>query len=953
MARIPTASESLRAPTPRGGTRQFSAPVVDFGGIGRAGQAIGQALTTVATTQLQGVEQDSKFNAAARFSEFQTEQAQRLRDMERDAQPGAFGFTQSVQEEYQKAANDFARSLPEGLRREYDLRLTNLEGKMLLNADSFENNARTGFYNDTIEKSFSNLREAVINGELSHEEALAQGAEIVGSSGLTPTEKLKFAESWEQDAAAALWRKEFNADPERALIAAGGGTEAQRIDYQKGNLFSAMIKQESGGKPNAVSHVGATGIMQVMPATGEQISREIGDPNFPAGGTVQEQQDYLKNAEVNKVYGEYYMNKQLDRFGGDVEAALIAYNAGPSNAQKWLDAGRDYDALPKKSETLPYVQNIMGDLGLAAGLPAGAAQLAANGPADPRFEALDYETRLKLIGAATKVVTDLGKAERTQAVDGYKLALEQDPFAVSEESILTDVRINDGDRASLLSKRDAEVGSAQADRVGEVELDIVNNPAGVSKQDILEDGLLDDGQKAGLINKLKTALKDYDAQQKDVAAYRDGVQGNPYSADDRKSVDNAWKAFDVAPDNPKYSLSALSVVQRRGVLPGPVVENIRGTILRGDIEQSVAMLDLAATSEDLSTGSLAGRSGSEDVRNAVDEYNYYKKLGYSPEEAAAKVIAVRQPGAEQLAVPKDVQKKIEKIGLNDVEGFYDESINPFAATPEAAPGVAAQTMVAEYRDLVNEHYQQTGDLETAKARAEAQFKRTYNVSNATGKAQIMRYPPEAFYPAFEGNQDYLATQLQDSVKQAFGADVNQDEVHLVSVPGITDVDVRLGRPPRYGVIAQREDGTYDVLPENVYMQFDVETGEAEAKESRLEQVQTRAAEFEESALRDEGLLQDDGSILLRVKTADQRPGGVVVNVDTNEIYAKDPDTGNWSPTGEMYQKSGTYQGFLKIGGDKYTRTDRLFSGEKQRRQDERAAARQELRDQIDDPLFEE
>jgi hypothetical protein len=953
MARIPTAVETFRAPTPRGGVRQFSAAPVDFSPLGDAARAVGQAATTVSLTQQQNLAQDEKFNASARFLEFQTQQQQKLRDMGRDAQPGAFGFTQSAQEEYKDAADEFARSLPKNLRREYDVRLQNLEGKLLLNADSFESQARTGFYNDTIEKSFEGLRAGIIDGDIDYDAAIAQGAEIVANSGLTPTEKLKFAESWERDAAAALWRKEFNEDPQRALVAAGGGTEAQRMDYQRGNLFSAMIKQESGGNPNAVSPVGATGIMQVMPATGEQIAREIGDPNFPTGGTVQEQQDYLKDPDINKAYGEYYMNKQLDRFGGDVEAALIAYNAGPGNAQKWLDAGRDYDALPKKSETQPYVRNILGDLGLAQGLPVEAVTLAANGPADPRFEALDIDTRLKLIGSAAKAVDQIGKAERTAAIDGYKLALEQDPFAVQEDDILNDLRLNDGDRASLLSKRDAEVGTAQTDRVGELELDIATNPAAVSQKDILEDGLLDDGQKAGLVNKLKAALKDYDAQQADVAAYRDGVQGNPYSTDDRKSVDNAWKSFDVQPESEKYALSALSVVQRRGVMPGPVVENIRGTMLRGNIEQAVAMLELASKAEDISTGSMAGRSGSDDVRNAIAEYNYWRKLDFSPEEAATNVINARQPGAEQVAVPKDVQKKIEKIDLGDVEGLYDETINPFTADPEAAPGVAAQTMVAEYRDIVLEHYQQTGDLETAKARAEAQFKRTYNVSNATGKPQIMRYPPEAYYPAFEGNQDYLATQLQESVTQAFGANVNADSVSLVAVPGVTDVDVRLGRPPRYGVIAQREDGTFDVLPENVYMQFDPATGEQETTQSRIEETRQRSAEFEESALRDEGFLQPDGSILLRVKTADNRKGGVVVNVDTKEIYAKDPDTGDWEPTGGMYKTKGISEGFLTIDNKRWTKTSRAEAIRRQERKDKRAQARQELRDQLDDPLFEE
>jgi len=52
----------------------------------------------------------------------------------------------------------------------------------------------------------------------------------------------------------------------------------------------------------------------------------------------------------------------LDRYDGDVEAALIAYNAGFGNADKFMASGRDMSVLPQRRQTEPYVRKIMDDM---------------------------------------------------------------------------------------------------------------------------------------------------------------------------------------------------------------------------------------------------------------------------------------------------------------------------------------------------------------------------------------------------------------------------------------------------------------------------------------------------------------------------------------------------------------------------------------------------------------
>lgn len=107
------------------------------------------------------------------------------------------------------------------------------------------------------------------------------------------------------------------------------------------NLAEALLVQESGGNPNAVSPKGASGLMQLMPGT----AKELGvDPNVP---------------EQNIDGGLRYLKQQIDKFG--VAGGLAAYNAGPGRLQR---TGMQFDALPP--ETRNYVPSIMNRAALIA-----------------------------------------------------------------------------------------------------------------------------------------------------------------------------------------------------------------------------------------------------------------------------------------------------------------------------------------------------------------------------------------------------------------------------------------------------------------------------------------------------------------------------------------------------------------------------------------------------------
>lgn len=133
-----------------------------------------------------------------------------------------------------------------------------------------------------------------------------------------------------------------------------------------GSLAEAMFHAESGGeeKPGeALSDAGAMGDAQLMPKTAREVALSLPGMGPLAAMTDEELQAHFatpQGRKDNRRIGTTYLQTQLTKYKGDVEAALIAYNAGPKNADKFLDSGRDYSALPKPEETLPYVKRVLG-----------------------------------------------------------------------------------------------------------------------------------------------------------------------------------------------------------------------------------------------------------------------------------------------------------------------------------------------------------------------------------------------------------------------------------------------------------------------------------------------------------------------------------------------------------------------------------------------------------------
>jgi soluble lytic murein transglycosylase len=116
-------------------------------------------------------------------------------------------------------------------------------------------------------------------------------------------------------------------------------------------LLAAVIDQESKFNADAKSSAGAIGLMQLQPATAKGIAIRTGGSKFVLSD--------LYNPEINVRYGAWYLHHLLQKYGGDEEVALAAYNAGQENVDRWRAAGEGVQ-FPETRAYVAHVEKLKG-----------------------------------------------------------------------------------------------------------------------------------------------------------------------------------------------------------------------------------------------------------------------------------------------------------------------------------------------------------------------------------------------------------------------------------------------------------------------------------------------------------------------------------------------------------------------------------------------------------------
>jgi soluble lytic murein transglycosylase len=112
-------------------------------------------------------------------------------------------------------------------------------------------------------------------------------------------------------------------------------------------LVAALIRQESEFNPGAVSRMNAYGLMQLLPSVGKELSKKDGQRHFKTND--------LLDPTINLQLGTQDLRKSIDRYGGQVDYALAAYNAGDSPVHQWMSVN-NYKDIAEWVESIPYTE---------------------------------------------------------------------------------------------------------------------------------------------------------------------------------------------------------------------------------------------------------------------------------------------------------------------------------------------------------------------------------------------------------------------------------------------------------------------------------------------------------------------------------------------------------------------------------------------------------------------
>ena len=113
-------------------------------------------------------------------------------------------------------------------------------------------------------------------------------------------------------------------------------------------LIMAIIRAETQFDPDGESHVGAQGLMQLMPGTVDDIVKRGG---FSPGIV-----NYIKDPAINIQLGSWYIASLTERYHGNKVAVMAAYNAGPGKVDRWLKNGT-WDGTQPARIANPFLGN--------------------------------------------------------------------------------------------------------------------------------------------------------------------------------------------------------------------------------------------------------------------------------------------------------------------------------------------------------------------------------------------------------------------------------------------------------------------------------------------------------------------------------------------------------------------------------------------------------------------
>lgn len=762
----------------------YKAPApADASGIGRAVVGLGGAIGALGVAWDQRQKTTDRFASLTSFNDWESQVGSELEQLKRDSPPDSKNFNLQAEALYDNSARKFLSTLPGELQEEFKVRLSEKRQGVVANSLKFQYDAQDKFFVDGVSQAYEKSKVALdptTGGDPKLLEAeKVRLAELIEATDLPEAAKLELAQKIARGLEGIAYRQEA-----KKLAKEGGGKismspeisstieEAANRYGVDPNGLKTLAWIESKGDPSAQNpSSSAGGLFQFIDSTAQQYgltNKKDAAQSADAGARLyRDNREGLRKALGREPsIGEIYLAHQQGLGGA---TALLTNPDQRATDIVGADAVRLNGGAPGMS-----AQEF-------ANLWINKANALAGQPmldADPRFANVAYEDRISMRADAEREAIAEINAEAAVQKAQYQSQLNDLMLAV-----------HDGTAGQT------EIDAARETWLGDFD-DVAKAEAVLNKRDKDQEVL-------------QTAL---------VNAANPAHIWNPTGTDDKAQQDALFTlggraAFEARDANYVRDVWVPGAVQSHMVAPESI-GLLTGMTRSFDPQQSLfgyetlAMLKNAApqafntqVSEDVADNVQYW----EDRKDTMPAEQLASKLrgGDTPAERDA-TLKLREEGNDILTAKEGGIPNIKNL-VNDVVGSFDNLWTQDPALTQLP--WAARALERDFRAAFIDAYELRGNTDEAVAAATQKLQKTWGVSEISGKALLMKYPPEKYNPAVGGGWGYMDGQVRQQVNLGTGT-----RYELLSDQQ-TEQEVKQGKSPSYAVVTYDESGAPRLIPD--------------------------------------------------------------------------------------------------------------------------------------------